>query len=83
MKQGSNSLAAKIFPVCFCIALYLLFSRSAFALPEIYTHRLSQSTAAYLVWTAPPSERVFKDTAPDLSIGLMSKRSNSSSSIIG
>ena len=28
---------------------------------EAYTHQLSQSTTAYQFWTAPPSERIFKD----------------------
>jgi hypothetical protein len=30
---------------------------------EPYTYQLTQSTAAYQVWTTPPSERVFKDDA--------------------
>jgi len=30
---------------------------------ELYTFRLTQSTAAYQFWTTPPSERVFRDTA--------------------
>ncbi len=30
---------------------------------EDYTYRLSASTAAYQLWTAPPSERVFTDSA--------------------
>ncbi len=29
---------------------------------EIYTFKLTQSTSAYQFWTAPPSERVFKDS---------------------
>jgi len=29
---------------------------------EIYTHELSQSTAAFEFWTAPPSTKVFRDT---------------------
>ncbi len=28
---------------------------------ELYTYRLTQSTAAYQLWTAPPSHRIFKD----------------------
>ncbi len=32
---------------------------------EVYTHRLSQSTADYTFWTSPPSRRVFKtDSVP-------------------
>ena len=41
-------------------------SRQAAAAPpdyEAYTYQLSQSTAAYQFWTAPPSERIFKDSA--------------------
>jgi len=29
---------------------------------EVFTMKLSQSTAAYQFWTAPPSEKVYKDT---------------------
>jgi len=29
---------------------------------EVYTHQLTQSDSAYQFWTAPPSERVFKDS---------------------
>lgn len=29
---------------------------------EIYTHKLSQSSASYVFWTTPPSEHVFKDS---------------------
>jgi hypothetical protein len=29
---------------------------------EIYIYRLSQSSAGYVFWTTPPSERVFKDS---------------------
>jgi hypothetical protein len=29
---------------------------------EVFTHRLTQSTAAFQFWTTPPSEKVFKDT---------------------
>lgn len=29
---------------------------------EAYTYRLTQSTAAFQLWTTPPSERVFKDS---------------------
>ncbi len=39
-------------------------ARNAAAAPgdlESYTYRLTQSTADYALWTAPPSERVFKD----------------------
>ena len=28
---------------------------------EIYTYSLSESTASYALWTAPPSVRIFKD----------------------
>lgn len=30
---------------------------------ESYTYQLTQSTAAYQLWTAPPSQRIFKDDA--------------------
>ena len=30
---------------------------------EVFTHRLTQSTPAYQFWTAPPSEKVFKNTS--------------------
>lgn len=64
IKQEWFSPAAKNIQAGICIALFLLVAGPALALPESYTHRLSQSTATHLVWTAPPSERIFKDTAP-------------------
>ncbi|MFZ6028728.1 MAG: DUF4091 domain-containing protein [Chloroflexota bacterium] len=36
---------------------------------ETYTHRLTQSTAAHQLWTTPPSERVFKDSAVPVASG--------------
>ncbi len=36
---------------------------------EVYTYKLTQSTAAYQVWTTPPSERVFKDSAAPTATG--------------
>ena len=37
-------------------------SRAADGDLEDYTYQLTQSTPAYQFWTAPPSERVFKDS---------------------
>jgi hypothetical protein len=36
---------------------------------ETYTHRLTQSTAAYQFWTTLPSEHVFKDTSVPTATG--------------
>jgi hypothetical protein len=51
-----------------CCLLFIVLLHAApavsFAELEIYTHRLAQSTSQYLLWTTPPSERVFKDTVP-------------------
>lgn len=38
-------------------------------LPENYTFRLTQSTAAYQFWTTPPSEHVFKDSTVPTATG--------------
>ena len=53
------------------IAALLVISPSSLSITapsddwEDYTYTLTQSTAAYQVWTTTPSERVFKDaTAP-------------------
>ena len=49
------------------LALLALGSRPSMAQEnqERYTYQLTQSTAAYQLWTTPPSERVFKtDMAP-------------------
>lgn len=49
----------------FVTLLLSLLLSSEFALAELenYTHRLTQSTQAMTLWTAPPSERIFKDSA--------------------
>jgi hypothetical protein len=36
---------------------------------EVYTHKLSQSTASYDFWTTPPSEHVFKDSPLPSAVG--------------
>ncbi len=36
---------------------------------EPYTFRMTQSTSAYVFWTTPPSERVFKDSAVPTAAG--------------
>lgn len=52
--------------VCFLIIFFCNLHSPPDAMAadyENYTHRLSQSTATLNIWTTPPSERVFKDTA--------------------
>lgn len=68
--NGLSSPLACRFLGCF-LGTVLLHAVPAisFAMLESYTHRLSQSTSQYLFWTAPPSERVFKDTVPPASVG--------------
>ncbi len=36
---------------------------------ETYTYQLSQSTASFTLWTTPPAERVFKDSATPAAVG--------------
>lgn len=64
MRQRSQRATTQIFQFILYSAFLLLVPPSAFALPENYTHRLTQSTANYLFWTTPPSERVYKDAVP-------------------
>ncbi|MEZ4727664.1 MAG: hypothetical protein R3E79_11085 [Caldilineaceae bacterium] len=37
------------------------YARTVDGTQEIYTFQLTQSTAAFRLWTAPPSKRIFKD----------------------
>jgi hypothetical protein len=36
---------------------------------ESYTHKLTQSTGSYLIWTTTPSERIFKDSLVPVDTG--------------
>ncbi len=63
MKKQFNMLVMNVF-----LFLCLPLSVTAQDL-ETYSHKLSQSTSAYQFWTAPPSERIFKDSAVPTEIG--------------
>ncbi len=60
--------------VCATVALNLispLSDRTTVAADDIepYTYKLTQSTAAYQLWTTPPSVRVFKDASVPAATG--------------
>ncbi len=52
----------KLLAMFFLVVSFLAAEVGAAQDIETYTHRLSQSTASYELWTTTPSERVFKDT---------------------
>ena len=69
----SNNKAYKILKpiimLCSSLLLILFWGIGVAAQSlEIYTHKLTQSTASYQLWTNPPSDRVFKSDAVPVEI---------------
>lgn len=71
IKQVQNSIMVTMIFLCmtlFCICLDVESYSWASEIEnqENYTHKLTQSNNDYAIWTAPPSERIFKnDSVPD------------------
>ncbi len=69
MEKGycMTGMLAKVIRIVLVVALFSTIPLYAWANLESYTHRLSQSTPTYKIWTTTPSERVFQDDAiPDI-----------------